>query len=372
MRFECNAQLLSDGLSNVTRALPQKSKTPLMDGVRITTGEDEITLLCTDGSLSIRTTVEARVSEPGEVVLPGKLFAEMISKLPVGSVSVSINDRQVAAIRFGSSRSTLAGMPALDFPEMKELLDAYAIHLPQKRLREMIARVLFAISLQEARQVLTGCLLEVTRDELRLVTMDGFRLAMQQERNDFILPDGVSILKAIIPGRVVGEMNRIMTDSDDMVTFHISNAHLQARIGNTTLVTSLLVGEYINYRKILPSEWLTRVVVQRAAFLDAVDRASLMAREGKNNLVRMSASQAEQKLTITSVSEMGDVFEELDVHADGKDIDIAFNARYIIDVLKIIDDETTVLATNTPVSPAVILPTSGSGYLYLVLPVRVN
>ncbi|MEA5145890.1 MAG: DNA polymerase III subunit beta, partial [Candidatus Limiplasma sp.] len=290
--------------------------------------------------------------------------------LPEGTVTLQMNEKYVTTLRCAQSRSTLTGFPVAEFPRTVDLINTHALHVPQKRLREMIGRVTFAIAVQESRQTLTGCLMEVTKTELRLVGLDGFRLALQRMQGDFVLPDGVALVKAIIPGHVMGEMSRILEDDPDaLVTFHMNNTHLMAIMGGTTLVTSLLAGEYINYRQILPEKWLTRITVKRAELSDAIERASLMAREGKNNLIRMTASN--DLMRITSMSEIGDVLEELNVHLEGEEIEIAFNARYISDVVKNIDDELCVLSMNTNVSPCVVSPVEGEEYLYLVLPVRV-
>lgn len=370
MKLQCSAQELITGLVNATRALAARPATQVLECVKLATGEDEIFLTSTDGSLTICARVKAQIDEPGEVLLPGKLFAEIARKLPEGTVSINMNEKLVTTIKCASSRSTLTGMPVVDFPKTLDLINTHALHVPQKRLRDMINRVIFAIAVQESRQTLTGCLMEITRTELRLIGLDGFRLALQRMHGDFILPDGQTTVKAIIPGHVMGEMSRIMDDAADaMITFHMDGAHLMAVIGDTTLITSLLAGEYINYRQILPDKWLTRVTVKRAELSDAIERASLMAREGKNNLVRMTASN--DVMRITSMSEMGDVLEELSVHLEGEEIEIAFNARYISDVVKNIDDECCMLSMNTNVSPCVVCPVDGDDYLYLVLPVRV-
>lgn len=370
MKFECSAQELLTGLVNATRALSARPAMQIMEGVLLCADDaGELTLTCTDGALTIRATLQANVEEPGSVVLPGRLLTEIARKLPEGAVSVSMNERLTVSIRCLQSRSTIQGLPVNDFPQMLSLLETHALHLPQKRLKEMINKVIFAIAAQETRQALTGCLMEVTREELRLVGLDGFRLALQRQRDVFVLPDGVDTIKAIVPGHVMGEMSRIMTDEDSMVTFHIDATHLMAQIGQTTLVTSLLAGEYINYQQILPTAWLSRVTVKKAELQAAVERASLMAREGKNNLIRMSA--ANDELRITSMSDLGDVLEEMNIHLEGEPVEIAFNARYINDVVKNIDDECCMLSMNTNVSPCVIGPCDGDAYLYLVLPVRV-
>jgi DNA polymerase-3 subunit beta len=370
LKLQCSAQELIMGLVNATRALNARPATQVLECVKLSTGEEDITLTCTDGALTVCAHVKAQIDEPGEVLLPGRLLTEIARKLPEGTVSIQMNDKRLVVLRCASSRSTLSGLPVAEFPKMLDLINTHALHVPQKRLKDMINRVVFAIAAQESRQTLTGCLMEVTRTELRLVGLDGFRLALQRMHGDFILPDGVTAVKAIIPGHVMGEMSRIMDDSADaMITFHMDGSHLMAVIGNTTLVTSLLAGEYINYRQILPEKWLTRVTVKRAELSDAIERASLMAREGKNNLVRMTVSG--DVMRITSMSELGDVLEELSVHLEGEEIEIAFNARYISDVIKNIDDECCMLSMNTNVSPCVVSPVDGDDYLYLVLPVRV-
>lgn len=369
MKFECSAQELLAGLVNATRALSPRPAIQILEGVLISAQEDEVELMCSDGSLSIKSRVKASVSDPGQVVLPGRLLTEIVRKLPEGTVHFSMNDRMVVTIRCCQSRSTITGMSPAEFPQMKDLINTHALHFPQKRLRDMISKVTFAIALQESRQALTGCLMEVTGDELRLVGLDGFRLALQRMHDRFVLPDGVDKVTAIIPGRVMNEIAHIMEDDDGMATFHLDSTHLMAVMGDTTLVTSLLAGEYINYRQILPTSWLTRVTVKRRELQDAIERASLMAKEGKNNLIRMKATQ--DNLKITSMSELGDVLEDLDAHLEGEDIEIAFNARYISDVIKNVDEDCCTLCMNTNVSPCVISPLEGDSYLYLVLPVRV-
>lgn len=369
MKFECSAQELLSGLINATRALSSRPAMQILEGVLVRAEDEQVELMCSDGSLSIKSCVKAEVKQPGEVVLPGRLLTEIVRKLPEGTVSFTMNDKLVMTIRCMQSRSTITGMSAAEFPQMKDLIGTHALHFPQKRLRDMIGKVTFAIALQESRQALTGCLMEITRDELRLVGLDGFRLALQRMHDDFVLPDGVEKISAIVPGRVMNELAHIMEDDSGMVTFHLDQTHLMAVMGSTTVVTSLLAGEYINYRQILPTAWLTRVTVKRRELQDAIERASLMAKEGKNNLIRMKASQ--NNLRITSMSELGDVLEELDANLEGEDIEIAFNSRYISDVIKNVDEECCTLCMNSNVSPCIISPLDGDSYLYLVLPVRV-
>ena len=369
MRFICSASNLLDGLNSVTRALALRPSKQILEGVLFESAEDGLYLTCTDGNLTIRCQVDAQISQEGQVVLPGKLFTELVRKLPGGDIDIAVNEKLTAFIRCQSSRTTLAGMSPVDFPPIKPIEEGNLLSLPQKNLREMISKVVFAIATDESRQILTGCLLEVTRQECRLVGLDGFRLALQRIHGNFALPEGKEGIEAIIPGRVLNELGKILSDEEKPVFFTIDRTHLKATFGKTELVTVLLAGEYINYKQILPSDWQTRVQVNRDALSNAIERASLMAREGKNNLIRMHIE--ENVLSITSNAELGDVLEELDILLEGKGLDIAFNARYISDVIKNIEDEELSLRFNSNVSPCVICPSEGDKYIYLVLPVRV-
>lgn len=369
MRFICGTAELLEGLNNVTRALAVRPAKPVLEGVFLETSEDGLFLTCTDGNLTVRSQVNAQISQEGQVILPGRLFTELVRKLPGGEVDITVNEKMVASIRCMSSRATLSGMSPVDFPPVKPIEDGNILSLPQKNLKEMISKVLFAIATDESRQILTGCLLEVTSDEARLIGLDGFRLALQRIHGNFLLPQGKEVMEAIIPGRVLGELGKILTDEDKPAVFTIDRTHLKVSFGKTELTTVLLAGEYINYKQILPGDWQTRVQTNREALANAIERASLMAREGKNNLIRMHIDGT--TMVITSNAELGDVLEEQDILLDGKSLDIAFNARYISDVIKNISDEEISLRFNSNVSPCVICPPEGDRYIYLVLPVRV-
>lgn len=369
MQFTVNAQDLLDGLNTVTRALAARPAKQILEGVLIDTSSDGITLTCSDGSLSIETVLSGDVKEAGRVVLPGKLFTELVRKLPGGTVTIKVNENHSASIRCMNSKSNLAGMNPVEYPEMAEVSAGVAVKIPQNKLKEMISRVVFAIATDESRQILTGCLLEVMQSEARMVALDGFRLAMQKVFQPFELPDDQDSLKAVIPGKVLNELSKILLDEEEFCTLMFDHSRMEATFGNTRLSTVLLAGEYIDYRKILPASFKTQAKADRVQVQNAIDRASLMAREGKNNLIRMSFS--ENGLAITSNAELGDVLEEMEVSLTGDPIEIAFNAKYITDVIRNITDDELCMKFNSNVSPCVVCPSEGEQFLYLILPVRV-
>ena len=369
MIFTMNNQDLLEGLNIVTRALTARPAKQILDGVLIVAEDQRINLTCSDGSLSIEYTNVADVKEEGQAVLPGRLLTELIRKMPGGEVSITIQNNRSASIRCQKARSNLAIMNAAEYPEIAGMRNVTPIKIPQKKFKEMISHVSFAIATDESRQILTGCLMEVSPGEARLVALDGFRLAMQKIFQPFDLPEDKEIVKAIIPGKVINELSRILPDDDAFCSLIFDQGRMQCTFGNIRLSSVLLAGEYIDYRRIIPTEFKTQARANRMTVSDAIDRASLMAREGKNNLIKMSFRDG--LLRISSNAEMGDVEEEMEADLQGENIDIAFNSRYIVDVIRNVEEEELYMHFNSNVSPCVVMPQSGEAYVYLILPVRV-
>lgn len=363
MRFSCVTNDLNIALGIVSRALAVRSTKPIFEGVLFESCEGGLRLTCTDLALGIQTVIPASFSEEGRIVLPGKLLCEVVRKLPGDRVEFSVNERFQAAIRSANARTNLAGLDPIEYPELPAV-SGYSFSMPQATLRDMIARTGFAIAVDESRPILTGCLLEISREEMRVVALDGFRLAMRSEPVKGPEQD----VSAVVGGRMLGDIAKILADSEEPVDLCFSRSHVRLNVGSTQIVARLLEGEFIRYRQILPQEWLTRTTIRRDALSSAIDRASLIAREGKSNLVRFRIDG--DVLEIASNSELGDTQETLSVITEGKDLSISFNVRYITDVLKAVNDEEVVMRFNSNVSPCVLCPAEGEAYLYLVLPVR--
>ena len=368
MIFTMNAQDLLEGLNTVTRALAPRAAKQIMEGVLINAEDNRVTMTCSDGQLTIEYTNAANVKESGVAVLPGRIFNEMIRKMPQGDVKISISDDRTAVIRCMKNRSALATMNAAEYPEVVFKAKGTLIKIPQNKLKDMISHVLFAISTDESRAILTGSLLEVSKTEARLISLDGFRLAMQKLFQPFEIDQ--ELVKVIIPGKVLGELAKVLQDDESFCHITVDKGRIQCVFGNVRLSASLMNGEYIDYRRIIPTDFKTEVRVNRDAVQDALERASLMAREGKNNLIKMSIHDGIMR--ITSNAEMGNVEEEIEADLLGNDVNIAFNSRYIMDVIRNVEDGELCMKFNSSVAPCVILPQSGEDYLYLILPVRMG
>ena len=369
MLFRADVHAMLDALNIVTRALAPRPPKEVLEGVLLEAGDKGIVLTCSDGNLTIHSAVQGEIEEKGRALLPGRLLADLVRKLPEGNMQVKLMDNHSAVITCQRSRSSLSGMDPMEYPRMSALEDGTVLRIPNRVLREMINRVAFAVATDETRQILTGILLEVAADEARLVALDGFRLAMQKTFMRFDIPQGDSVVKAVIPGKVMNEMSRILPDDEEFCHLQLGKGRMEASFGDTRLSTVLLAGEYIDYRRILPASFKTECRVNRSELEEGIDLASLMAREGKNNLVRMDFR--EESVTLRSNAESGDIHAEINVELIGDPLEIAFNAKYLTDVIRNVSDEKLLMKFNTNVSPCVVVPPEGDSYLYLILPVRV-
>lgn len=364
MRFSCDTNELNASLSIVSRALAARTPKPILEGILLESCEEGLRLICTDLALGIETTIPATFIEEGRVVLPGKLLCEIVRKLPGGQAEFTVGARLQTTIRCATFRTTITGFDPVEYPELPQVSGS-EFSMAQGVLRDMISRTLFAIALDESRPILTGCLMEIGAKEMRVVALDGFRLALRRE--DINGPE--KDVSAVVGGKILGDIVKILSDTEEETALCFSRSHMQMQIGQTHIVARLLEGEFIRYRQILPDEWQTRITVGRGELGSAIDRASLIAREGKNNLVCFKIDG--EVLEVSSNSESGDMQEQISIATEGKDLSIAFNVRYITDVLKALSDESVCMRFNSNVSPCVICPTQGEDFLYLVLPVRV-
>ena len=365
MRFSCPAPALIEGLQIVTKALPARTTNQILEGVLIETEVDEVVLTCSDERITIVTRIEAYIQEPGRGVVPGKLFNEIIRRLSMGDIEIAMNDRFMFTIRGMGSRTNIAGQDPDLYPALPQISGETEISLPQDMLRDMIQKTEFAIAAEDMREVLTGCLLEIVDGNVSMVALDGFRMALRRARCSDVLDK----CSAIIPGRAVGDIGKLLSDQEEaFATLAFEGNKLHIKLEKTDIFVILVEGEYINYRQILPKSFATRVVVDLAPFRQGIDRAALIAREGNNNLLVLKFADSE--MSIEAHSQIGDVYEKLEVQQTGENLNIAFNVKYLMDVVRFIDAEQIEINMNSAISPCIIMPVGDNDYVHLVLPVR--
>ena len=365
MQFTCSTSKLIEALQIATKALAGRTTNQILEGVLIETDSSQLILTCSDERITIVTRIPASIAEPGRGVVPGKLFSEIVRRLPDDNVDIRMDDRYVFTIRSASSRMNISGQDADLFPMLPRMEDEREIALPQDMLRDMIQKTEFAIAQDDMREVLTGCLLEIGGGDVNMVALDGYRLALRRAK----CSDVLERVSAIIPGRAVGDIGKLLSGSEDaFAQLSFGGNKLHIRLESTEIFVILVEGEYVQYRQILPKSFATRVELELEPFRRCIDRAALIAREGSNNLIMLRMEGG--TMVIEAHSQIGDVHEELDIRQEGADLSIAFNVKYLTDVVRFIDAESIEMNLNNAVSPCVVTPVGDSDYVHLILPVR--
>ncbi len=359
-------------LSMCLRAVAARPVKQIYEGVLIEAFDQSLVLTATDGEITVRTRIGAAVDEEGRTLLPAKLFGDLMRYQPEGDTEINVDDRGRAQIKSRGTNSTMIAMDGEDFPDIDEIQGGTDIYLNCARLKDAISKVMFAVSTDESRKILTGILMEVYPHESLLVGLDGFRLAMQRIEQDNRLPEkSPDKISSVIPGKIMGEISRMLPDdanADACIT--VTSGRITVCFGEVRVYASLLTGEFIDYHKILPKNWTTEISVSREQLSNAIDRCSLMAREGKNNLIHFSIRK-EGILEMTANAEKGEVVDQIDIRFEGNELNIAFNSKYLMDVIHNISSERISMCFNTNVSPCIVKPEEGKEYLFLVLPVRI-
>lgn len=368
MNIKVDSYDLIKGLAIVTKAIPAKSMNKILDGVLIQASDNGVTMTCTDERMTIVTKINATVKEQGVGVIPGKLFQEVVRNLSGSDITIKMNDKYAFTVRGFNSQTRLAGQDADLFPSLPEVKADHKISISQLALKDMISKTEFAVAAEDMREALTGNLFEVSSNEINMVGLDGFRMAIRRIQASSTALDNCS---AIVPGKVFSNVAKLLTDSEnDYVYISIGGGKLHIQFGDTDVYTILINGDYIQYKQLTPTQFATQIEVNVEQFRKAIDRASLIARQGQNNLLIFRIANG--AMSVESKSEIGDVLEKLEVVQTGDDINIAFNVKYLIDVVRNIDAEAMTISLNSAATPVIITPVGDGNYVHLVLPVRTN
>jgi len=370
MRFRKNVKELNEALGVVTHAMSSHAAKPILSCVYVECQDDELTLACSDGVMTIIYKTEAEVEVPGTVALPGRILCDIARKLPSdGTALFDVNAVNTLTLKCFGSRSTLAGSDGMLFPSFPQVDVKKQVTMPQALLKEMIGQTVFAVAPEESnRRIITGELLEVTNGEALMVAIDGFRMAVRRSP----VENDASDFSCVIPGKLMNELSKFLEDDEEsMAHIMLGDRQLRMDIGEHIVVyATMLEGEFIDYRRVLPTQFKTTVIVNRDQFASCIERASLFARESQMNLFSMKISA--EKTVITSNSEYGDLYEELDVEFQGEDLEIGFNVKYFTDIMRNLSDDRVKIGFNGGMSACVLGPEEGQEYAFMVLPVRLH
>lgn len=365
MKLICDGLDLSDAVLKVSKALGVKKTNPVLEGIYLKACGDTLTLIATDTELTIEKNIRAEVFMEGETVVTGKYFTEFVKKLEKEQVELSCFDTSLK-IKYSESESDMQVFSAAEFPKTDKNFNENYFVINQNDFKSLINKTVFACSQDDSRPILKGVLFEIADARVTAVALDGFRMSVCREN----VKEFSGEFKAIIPSRTLLEISRLLEKDDEDIKVVLQKNSLMVETAGTTLISRLLEGDFINYKQIIPNDFVTDVRVNTKALLTSVERASIVARTDRLSIVKFDIK--ESVMCVAAKSEIGNVNEAVNINMNGKDVTIAFNSKYISEFLKIIDDEFINLNLNSSIAPCVIKPFNGDEFLYLVLPVRIS
>ena len=370
MKIVCEKEKILKAINSVTKAVASKTTMPILEGILIQTNDKEVKLTTYDLEIGIEYIIDADVREQGATVVNAIMFSEIIRKLPDTEINISLNEKNLLVIECEGSLYKLATMNPEEFPELPQINVENSIDIEQNVLKEMIRKTIFAVSTEENRPIFTGCLFEIKNNKLNVVAVDGFRLAwkskfLQNSSNDFT---------AVIPGRTLNEVNKIILDSFDNIKIGVAKNQALFEMENCKLVTRLLDGEFLNYSSVIPENWETRVRVNKNIIQNCFERISLISASSieKEKKYPVKVSVDIGKVTISCTNQTGDAKEEMYVSTEGQNLEAGFNPKYFLDALRAIEDEEIFIDFGTSISPCIIRPVDDGDYIYMILPIRLK
>ena len=367
MRFTCEKSMLVQGLNIAGRTVAQKSSLSVIEGILCRAGMG-VSLTGYNMETAITYTVEADVSDPGVCILPAKLFGDIIRRLPEGPVTVVVDDSFKVSIRAGYASFTISAESAEDYPELPDVNSGRPIQIPQTKLKELISGTIFAVSENQGRPIHTGVKFEVTDTSITTIAVDGFRLA----RRTYHPEEGTAReLSFVVPAAGLKEVEKIVTDSDEMAAFTLGTKHILFQVGNATLVCRLLDGEFLDWRRVVPTNCPVKLVANVSDLASSVERVGLIVSEKYKSPVRCVFSN--QELLMRTNTTIGAAEDRCSLAGDGKELEIGFNVRYLADALRVIPSDEVTLELTNGLSPIVLTPVDEKyDFAYMVLPVRIK
>ena len=367
MQILCEGLDLADAVLKVSKAIAVKTTNPVLEGIKLVAEDDTLTLFSTDLELSIEKKIKAEVKEEGSCVVPGKFFSEYVKKLTNDKIELTLEENNGLKIKYLDSEGYIQCFMESEYPDINLMDSQEYFAITKTNLKELINNVIFSVAIDDSRPILRGCLLEIGKDVIKAVTSDGYRLSLVRK----VLTYSNTETSCIVPDKSLREISKILDDSDEQINVYVNKNFLMVDQGDTKIITRLLEGEFLNYKQIImASAKDTVITVNKAQIVDALERASLLSKIGQNNLVKFDIK--EDVMLLTSNSEIGNVKEKISIVLEGKDLLIAFNARYFLEAFRTIDDEFVKINFQGPTNPCTITPVDGEKeeYLYLILPVR--
>ena len=364
MKFVCKKSDLLKGGNIVLKAVPSKTTMSILECILIDASAGQIKMTANDMELGIETVIEGDIQEKGIIAIDAKIFSEIVRKLPDNDVTIETDANFQMLISCEKARFHIAGKSGDDFSYLPYIEKAEPVVVSQVSLREVIKQTIFSISDNESNKMMTGELFEINGNHLKVVSLDGHRVSIR----NLELKEEYEPRKVIVPGKTLIEVSKILSgELDALVNLFFTKNHIVFEFDETTVVSRLIEGEYFRIEQMLSSDYETKVKVNKKELLNCIDRATLLIRESDKKPIIVQISDGEMRLKLTSG--VGSMNEEIVIEKEGKDILIGFNPKFLIDALRVIDDEMVTLYLVNPKAPCFIRDEKGT-YIYLILPVN--
>lgn len=364
MKLVCSKANLLNGVQTVSKAVPSKTTMSILECILVDATNGEIKLTANDMELGIETTIEGQIVEKGIIALDAKMFLEIVRKLPDSDITIETDASFKVAITCEKAKFTIIGKSGEDFSYLPAVEKDDSIVMSQFTLKEVVRQTIFSISDNDNNKLMTGELFDINGEEFKIVSLDGHRISIRKIQ----LKNSYSPKKVVVPGKTLNEVSKILPgDADSDVTISFTEKHIVFEFDKTVVVSRLIEGEYFKIDQMLSSDYETKVRVNKKEFLSCIDRATLLVKEGDKKPIIVNITDSGMELKINSA--LGSMNEEIDIQKQGKDLMIGFNPKFLIDALRVIDDEEVDLYMVNPKAPCFIKNAEES-YIYLILPVN--
>ncbi|WBL15140.1 DNA polymerase III subunit beta [Sutcliffiella sp. NC1] len=376
MKFIIQRDKLLQSVQDVLKAVSTRTTIPILTGIKLVTSEEGVTLTGSDSDISIESfipseedrTINVEVIQPGSVVLQARFFSEIIKKLPMDTVEIEVGSHNMTVIRSGKSEFNLNGLDAEEYPLLPQIEEENVFRISADLIKNIIRQTVFAVSTSETRPILTGVNWQLENSELICTATDSHRLALRKAK---VESDNNLSCNVVIPGKSLSELSKILDDTNELIDIVVTENQVLFKAKNILFFSRLLDGNYPDTSRLIPSESKTTITVTTKDFLQAIDRASLLAREGRNNVVKFNTFETGLLEISSNSPEVGKVVEQVQsTSVDGEELKISFSAKYMMDALKALEGTEIVVNFTGAMRPFVIKALNDDNMLQLILPVR--
>ncbi|MCG1021101.1 DNA polymerase III subunit beta [Sutcliffiella horikoshii] len=376
MKFIIQRDKLVQSVQDVLKAVSSRTTIPILTGIKIVATEEGVTLTGSDSDISIESFIPSEeegsenveVKTSGSVVLQARFFSEIIKKLPMDTVEIEVQSQYVTTIRSGNSEFNLNGQDAAEYPHLPQVEEQNVFKVPTDLLKNIIRQTVFAVSTSETRPILTGVNWKLENHELTCIATDSHRLALRKAK---VEAENDISCNVVIPGKSLNELNKILDDNNELLDIVVTENQVLFKAKNILFFSRLLDGNYPDTSRLIPAESKTDITVTTKEFLQAIDRASLLAREGRNNVVKLATLEADALEVSSNSPEVGKVVEQVQSNSiSGEELKISFSAKYMMDALKALEGNEILINFTGAMRPFVIKTLHDDSMLQLILPVR--